>query len=121
MIMKKFSSKPALLEGEQWFVTKTPSDDAKPFVDWIKANGGKATFLYDFLQDKGRHEPRIIIENDESSIDAKPGDWIVRDHYGKFWAYDPAVFANFAFPISDESHNLVIGQVLDPQPQIGSE
>jgi hypothetical protein len=112
MITQKFTSKPALLEAVQWVVTHTPSDDAKPVVGWINQNGGSATFIYDFFEDKMRYEPRIIIGNGPV-FHAKPGDWIVRDHYGMWWVHENM---EFAIPITDESQ-------LDPNtpPQVGME
>jgi len=95
-MMKRYRRRPIEIEAIQWIVTKTPSDDAKPIVDYINANGGKAYFLYDFLVDRGHHEPRIMIKTLEGEYGASPNDFICRGVSGvsgEYWSVKPEIFA----------------------------
>ncbi len=108
-MMKRYKRRPVEVEAVQWIVRKTPSDDAKPIVDYINANGGQAFFLYDFDEKAGRHIPKIMIKTLEGEYGASQNDYICRGVKGEYWPVKPDVFEYTNEPI--EEHNAVIGRV----------
>lgn len=101
-MMKLYRSKPTTVEAVQWIVKRTPSDDAKPIVDFINANGGEALFIYDWLENEGTHFPHIMITTLEGKFAAKPGDYICRGFRGEFWPVKSDVFLHTNEPVNDE-------------------
>lgn len=100
--MKRYRRKPTEVEAVQWIVKHTPSDDAKPIVDFINANGGQALFIYDWLESEGTHYPHIVITTLEGKFAAKPGDYICRGFRGEFWPVKPDVFEHTNEPIEED-------------------
>jgi hypothetical protein len=99
-MMKKYRRRPVEVEAVQWLVTKTPADDAKPIVDYINSNGGKAHFLYDYDSAVVYH-PFIVIETLEGSMKASVGDYICRGLAGEYWPVKPHVFEKTNEPVTD--------------------
>lgn len=99
-MMQKYRRRPVEVEAVQWIVRHTPSDDAKPIVDFINANGGKAHFVYDYDENMMFH-PYIAIETLEGTMKAKPGFYVCRGLVGEFWAVRPDVFEKTNEPITD--------------------
>lgn len=96
--MKIYRRRPVTVQAIQWVVRATPSDDAKPIVDYINENGGKAHFLYDFDLN-GTFVPRIMIETLEGTMGARPFDYICRGMKGEYWPVKPDVFEATNEPI----------------------
>jgi hypothetical protein len=90
-VMKTYRRRPVEVRAAQWNVTHTPSDSAKPIVDYINENGGKAHFLYDHDAEL-RYAPSIIIETLEGPMKAHPGYYICQGLVGEFWGVRPDVF-----------------------------
>lgn len=107
-MMKRYKRRPIEVEAVQWVVKHTPSDDAKPIVDYINANGGRAWFLYDFDEVKGHHVPKIIIKTLEGEFGASPNDYICRGAIGEYWPVKPVVFDRTNELIEDQQLPVVI-------------
>lgn len=108
-MMKKYRRKPTEIEAVQWIVTHTPSDDAKPIVDFINKNGGSCTFIYEMDQ-MGTMVPGIHIETLEGTMRARPFDYICRGLKGEFWPVKPDIF--------EATNELIVIPNIDVHPAI---
>lgn len=104
-MMKLYRRRPVEVRAVQWVVTHTPSDDAKPIVDYINANGGKASFVYDHDEAITHFYPTIQIHTLEGVMKALPGYYICQGLVGEFWAVRPDVFEKTNEPIIEGEVN----------------
>ena len=96
---KKYRLRPIEAEAIQWVVRQTPSDDAKPIVDLINSLGGKAHFVYDYVE--SGFQPKILLESPEGVVAALPNYYICRDMTGKFWGIRPDAFEKTHEPVEE--------------------
>lgn len=101
VLMKRYRRRPVEVEAVQWTVRATPSDDAKPIIEFMKANGTDAYFLYDYDSEM-RYNPYIVIKTLEGDMKASVNDYICRGLAGEFWAVKPHVFEKTNELVEDE-------------------
>lgn len=117
-MLKKYRRRPLEVEAVRFVVTHTPSDDAKPIVDYINANGGQAYFLYDFQHTKLQHFPCIVIDVLHGKFVAKTGDYICRDPAGGFYAIEGHTFDVVNEPIEEPLEGTFVEVVSEAEGQL---
>lgn len=80
-----YQSKTVRVGAAQWDGTVT---EATAIIDHILMGGGTARFRDGFE----REDNRIAIDTLEGTIEASPGDWIIRGTQGEFYPCKPSVF-----------------------------
>jgi hypothetical protein len=91
-----FRAKPVIVEATR-FPLEVPdtlnADYNRAFVDLANWCGGECI---DLTTAEGKFAPRIRIITRESTLEAQPGDWIVKNADGSFQQYPAEAFeANF--------------------------
>jgi hypothetical protein len=89
-IPKQYRKKPVVIDAMQWDGT---AENAVPVIDWI-LNGGHAT--YDCTTDtcSGVSDNHAIaIRTLEGTMEASPGDYIIKGVQGEFYPCKPDIFA----------------------------
>lgn len=81
--MPKFRKKPVVIEAFQ-LPTEVDADMA-PFRAWAKSVGFAG---YSMLGDRG-----LLVATLEGTMQALPGDWIIKGVAGEFYPCKPAIFA----------------------------
>lgn len=90
---KTFRKRPVEIEAMQWDGT---AEGATPIIQWILDGGGTATFR---CVDPQGCEARdvtdhvIAITTLEGTMQASPGDWIIKGVKGEFYPCKPDIFA----------------------------
>ncbi|MBN9208165.1 MAG: hypothetical protein J0H96_05805 [Microbacterium ginsengisoli] len=84
MTAQKYRKKPVEVEAIQWDGT---AEGATPIVDWIRENDGTARLLH------GWAVVCLYIDTLEGTMQALPGDWIIRGVQGEFYPCKPDIFA----------------------------
>jgi hypothetical protein len=85
--MSRFRKRPVEVDAMQWLGGAVA---AGPVIDWVLATGGTARYHEpDYM---GRAEGIWINTLDEGTMNASPGDWIIRGVEGEFYPCKPDIF-----------------------------
>lgn len=86
MIATRFQKKPIVIEAAHW---PGGADTATPIIDWVRANGGIASW---FPGESGAEHERILLDTLEGPVHASVGDWIIRGIAGEFYPCRDVIF-----------------------------
>lgn len=82
--MPRFRKRPIEVEAFQWDATKPTGDMLREWSDHrVRHHGGSVCY----------------IETLEGTMEARPGDWIVRGIAGEFYPVKPDIFATIYEPV----------------------
>jgi hypothetical protein len=81
--------RPVEVTAEQWDGT---AEGAAEIITWVRAEGGTARYLDDCVDTLGRQCVRLGIDTLEGTMQAKPGDWVIRGVQGEFYPCDRGIF-----------------------------
>ena len=100
---QRFTKRPVTIEAIQY-----DEHDPTPAIEWIRDNDGSA-WLETRIATASR--PAVIaIETLEGTMNAQPGDWIIRGVQGEFYPCKPDIFEATYEPAAEH----VEGEQADP-------
>lgn len=88
--VRKFRKKPVVVEALRYRLSDVVVQDS--IIDWIRMNGGMASYDGD----------KLIIGTLEGPITASVGDWIIRGVNGEFYPCKPDIFEKTYDNLDDE-------------------
>ncbi len=119
---QRFRKKPVEIEAIQWNGGFTSSHDApalsaSKIIDWVLVNGGTARFSCTHPQRGCAGGPEghtIAIDTLEGTMQASPGDWIIRGVQSEFYPCKAEIF--------EQTHELAENRIsVATTPIIGME
>ncbi|XTQ92566.1 hypothetical protein ACQR5W_11640 [Xanthomonas sacchari] len=93
---QKFRKKPVVIEAKQF---TGGAQSATPIIDWILEGGHTARWREAaepvFIENVGHNgwPEALAIDTLEGTMDAAPGDWVIRGVQGEFYPCKPDIFA----------------------------
>jgi hypothetical protein len=90
--MPKFRKKPVAIEAMQ--LPAEGEDASNELIDWLHADAGSREF-------ESSYNGALLIHTLEGTMEASPGDWIIKGIKGELYPCKPDIFEATYEPVED--------------------